>query len=57
MAKIRIQRKFLAEIKEKKLLDSKTYRPLYLKAKGGFFRNKRHIKLYLEEHNLINKKK
>lgn len=57
MSKIRVQRTFLAELKEKTLLDSKTYRDLYLKAKGGFFRNKRHIKLYLEEHNLIKKKK
>ncbi|GAF81681.1 unnamed protein product, partial [marine sediment metagenome] len=25
------------------------YRKFYLKSKGGFFRSRRHIKLYLEE--------
>lgn len=55
MAKIRAQRALLAELKEKKLLDSKTYTNLYRKAKGGFFRSRKHIKLYIEEHRLIKK--
>jgi large subunit ribosomal protein L19e len=55
MAKIRAQRSLLAELKEKKLLDSKTYTNLYRKAKGGFFRSRKHIKLYIEEHRLIKK--
>ncbi len=53
MAKIRAQRKFLAELKEKGLVDNKTYRMLYLKSKGGFFRSRRHIKLYITEHKLV----
>jgi ribosomal protein L19E len=36
-------------LKEKKIIDDKLYRELYLKSKGGFFRSKRHIKIYLEE--------
>lgn len=54
--KIRTQRKFIKELKEKGLVDSSAYRTLYRKSKGGYFRNKRHIKLYITEQNLIQKK-
>ena len=47
--KIRSQRKFLMILKDKKVVDKKLFRELYLKSKGGFFRSKRHIKIYLEE--------
>jgi len=47
--KIRAQRGLLRKLKEKKIIDDKLYRELYLKSKGGFFRSRRHIKLYLEE--------
>ncbi|MCD4666373.1 50S ribosomal protein L19e [archaeon] len=56
MAKIRVQRNFLRELKSKEMISSKIYRDLYLKCKGGFFRSKRHIKVYLTERNLIEKK-
>jgi large subunit ribosomal protein L19e len=49
MNKIRLQREFLKELKDKELIDNATYRDLYMKAKGGFFRSKRHIKLYINE--------
>ncbi|MBW2963293.1 50S ribosomal protein L19e [Candidatus Woesearchaeota archaeon] len=55
MIKIRAQRELLKKLRDKEMIDKKTYQNLYLKAKGGFFRNKRHIKLYLEEYNLIKK--
>jgi large subunit ribosomal protein L19e len=55
MNNIRFQRAFLKEISEKDIIDRKTYRDLYLKAKGGFFRSKRHIKIYIEEHGLAKK--
>lgn len=45
--KIRLQRSFIRELKESKQISEKVYRELYMKAKGGFFRSKRHIKLYL----------
>ena len=54
--KVRIQRQFLKELKDKDLLVPGVYRNLYMKSKGGFFRSKRHIQLYIGEHNLINKK-
>ncbi len=55
MAKIRVQRIFLKELRDKKLVSTQTYRQLYGKSKGGYFRNKRHIKLYLTEHQLVRK--
>jgi large subunit ribosomal protein L19e len=54
--KIRIQRQFLKSLRDKELITKSSYHSLYQKSKGGFFRSKRHIKLYLEEHNLIKKK-
>ena len=53
--KIRAQRKLLNELKEKDEVTKSIYRLLYLKAKGGFFRSRRHITLYIKEHKL-NKK-
>jgi large subunit ribosomal protein L19e len=53
MNRIRLQRKFLNELREHKKIKNEVYRSLYQKAKGGFFRSKRHIKLYLEENKLI----
>lgn len=51
--KIRAQRVLLKELRNKKLLSTKNYQMLYTKCKGGYFRNRRHIKLYIKEHNLI----
>ena len=56
MAKIRVKRRFIKELREKNHITSATYRKLYRKAKGGFFRTKRHLKLYAEEHDLFVKK-
>lgn len=56
LVKVRSQRSLLRDLKEKALVSRETFRNLYLKVKGGFFRNKRHIKLYLGERNLIEKK-
>ena len=55
MNKIRLQRKFLNELKENKMLTAEDYKDLYRKAKGGYFRSKRHIKLFIDEHKLIRK--
>ena len=52
IAKVRAQRKFLVDLREKKILTLPSYRSLYRKSKGGFFRNIRHIKIYLNEQNL-----
>ncbi|MCK4589272.1 MAG: 50S ribosomal protein L19e [Nanoarchaeota archaeon] len=57
MSKIRAQRELLKKLRDREMIEKKTYRDLYLKAKGGFFRNKRHIKLYMEEHKLLKDEK
>jgi len=52
MAKIRTLRSLLKHLRDKKIITAKTYHNLYNKAKGGFFRSRRHVKLYIKEHNL-----
>ncbi len=55
MAKIRVQRDFLKTLRDGGLLRKGTYQDLYRKSKGGFFRSKRHIKIYIEEKGLAQK--
>lgn len=50
--KVRSQRKILEELRDKKIITLQSYRTLYAKSKGGFFRNVRHIKVYINEQNL-----
>lgn len=57
MILVRKQRALLRELKEKDLIDVSTNRDVYMKIKGGYFRNVRHIKLYLTEHKLFIEKK
>jgi large subunit ribosomal protein L19e len=51
--RVRTQREFLSLLKEKGLISPQNFRMIYLKIKGGYFRNKRHIKLYLNEYKLL----
>jgi len=53
--KIRKQRGLLKRLYDSKIIDTKTYRDLYRKSKGNFFRSVRHIKIYLEEHGMFKK--
>ncbi len=53
MNKIRAQRALLKYLKDNNLITPQNYQILRRKAKGGFFRSKPHIKLYLKTHNLI----
>ncbi|MBI4154593.1 50S ribosomal protein L19e [Candidatus Woesearchaeota archaeon] len=53
--KIRNLRKLLKILKLKKLITTDVYRKLYLMSKGGFFKNRRHLKTYIEERGLIKK--
>ena len=55
--RIRAQRVLLKELRDKNLLSTSNYRLLYTKSKGGYFRNRRHIKLYITEHHLIESSK
>ena len=49
MLKVRVQKKFLKDLRSRGIILASAYRTLYNKSKGGYFRNKRHIKLYVAE--------
>ena len=53
VARIRALRKYLKYLRKRKLIDRRTYRKLYLMAKGGSFKSMRHLRTYLIEHNLL----
>ncbi len=55
MARLRLQRHFLSYLRDKNIIPTKTYRELYLKSKGGYFRSKRHLIYYLTEQNIVAK--
>ncbi|MFP4118850.1 MAG: 50S ribosomal protein L19e [Candidatus Woesearchaeota archaeon] len=55
IARIRVQRDFLKELREKDIIDPAVFKDLYGKSKGGFFRSKRHIKIYIAENELARK--
>ncbi len=56
MMRVRVQRAFLQNLNQRDVLSHEAYRKLYNLIKGGYFRNKRHIKLYITEHQLIQRK-
>jgi len=51
--RIRLQRDLISKMKGSGLITKQAYNDLYRKSKGGFFRNKRHLKLYINEQKLI----
>ncbi|MFH1591538.1 MAG: 50S ribosomal protein L19e [archaeon] len=53
MARARAQRGMIKEFREKEILSRKDFQSLYRKIKGGYFRSRRHIKLFMEEHNMF----
>lgn len=53
MNKIRSQRKLLRSMRDSGDISQKTFRNLYAKATGGFFRSRRHIQLYCQENSLM----
>jgi large subunit ribosomal protein L19e len=50
---IRPIRTFLKSLRANKEINNKTYRTYYLKAKGGEFRNKKHLKTHLISDGII----
>ena len=52
---IRAQRELLKKMRENNHITKNIYRELYEKAKGGFFRSKKHLKLHIEERHLTKK--
>ena len=51
----RTQRAFLKELKEHKLISHNIFNKMYAMVKGGFFRSRSHVKLYLNEQGLFSK--
>ena len=49
--------KLFVKLKDDKKVTSEVYRDLYKKAGGNFFRSKRHLNLYVKEHDLLTKTK
>lgn len=52
---VRPLRALLKELREEDKIDNATYRKLYLLVKGGQFRNRSHMKLYIEQHRMLKK--
>jgi len=53
--RIRKQRKYLISLKRLGIIKNDDFRTAYKKSGGGFFRSKRHIRMYLEENRMIRK--
>jgi len=53
MNTIRAQRKLLKSLREKKRITPKTFRKVYSKAKGGEFRSKTHMIMFLKRNNML----
>jgi large subunit ribosomal protein L19e len=54
--RVRPLRMLLTELKENEQIKKKDYRRIYLQIKGGMFRDKKHLLLYLKEHELLRAK-
>lgn len=53
---VRPLRKLLFELKSSKQIENQTYRKMRGLVKGGVFRSRSHLRLYLEQHDLLKKK-
>ena len=53
MKTIRPIRKYLGELRKDNKIDRSAYRRYYMKAKGGEFRNKRHLETHLKADKVI----
>lgn len=53
---VRALRKMLKELKDSNQLDNASYRKLYRLVKGGMFRSRSHLRIYMEQHDLLKKK-
>ncbi len=53
MNRIRKIRRYLRYLRDKGLIDRRTYRRLYMLAKGGAFHSLNHLKTYLREQGIL----
>jgi large subunit ribosomal protein L19e len=54
---VRPLRRMLKELRDSGQMDKRTYRKIYRLVKGGMFRSRAHLKIYLEQRGLIKKVK
>ncbi|TAL46674.1 50S ribosomal protein L19e [archaeon] len=52
---VRPMRRMLVELKDSEKIDHSTYRKMRMLVKGGMFRSRSHLKIYLEQHKLVKK--
>ena len=53
---VRPLRRMLKELKESKQIDNENFKHLYKLVKGGTFRSRSHLRIYLDQHGLAKKK-
>jgi large subunit ribosomal protein L19e len=53
---VRPLRASLKDMREKGEIDNATYRKVYMLIKGGQFRSRSHMRLYMEQHRMLKKK-
>jgi large subunit ribosomal protein L19e len=53
--RVRPMREMLKEMREKQQIDNPTFKKLYSLVKGGMFRSRSHLRLYIEQNNLLKK--
>ena len=56
IATVRPLRRTLKELKTSQQIDNPTYKKMRSLVKGGMFRSRTHLRLYLEQHGLLKKK-
>lgn len=52
---VRALREMLKDLRDSGKIDRPTYRRLYKLVKGGMFTSRSHLKIYLEQHDLLKK--
>jgi large subunit ribosomal protein L19e len=57
MSTVRALRRMLKELKDEKKIDNTTYKKLYMLVKGGQFRSRSHLRIYMEQRDLLKKEK
>ncbi len=55
MNTVRPLRRMLKDLKDEGKLENVTYRKLYMLVKGGQFRSRSHMRIYMEQHNMLKK--
>ena len=55
ISRVRPMRAMLQEMKAQQKIDNPTFKKLYGLVKGGMFRSRSHLRLYMEQNNLLKK--